>query len=357
MEQNAVLIFILAFLFAYLMIAVSHIYAKKSMERQEKAHGRYVQYWFILLKKCKESNDYRMKKSDIRKLKDANYLSAFESTIPLVRGVDFGRLLAENEKDIVTCAKKISNVTVQAYFVYVISTLDLGTNQYLLVEELLLEFIKKGSVYLRENVFLALYNLGNPYRICEAIKVLSEKNVYHHEKLISDGLLKCKADHTVLAEELSKLFDDVMDCYKIAIINYLRFSDNYKYNDKFRDYLEQEDVSVDIKCCIIRLLAKQKSDINGATILESLNRHKDDEEWEVAAVAAISLRDYNTEQVMEGLVKALTSRSWYVRVNSAKMLAEMKVSDRYLQEIFSSNDRYAMEALRYEISRKEMVMA
>lgn len=353
MREYSLFIFILTFLSAYLIIALSHLYIKFMEDYREHHRGEKEQYWFDRMTECKKRNDYKVRRSYIRKLNNVEYLGAFEKVISMLPAEAGERFFAENEEEFVACAGKMRSEMLQAYIAYIISGLRLQKEtEYPLIEELLMKYLGEHSIYLRENVLLAFYNLGKTERICEAYKLLSERKIYHNEKLISDGLLKFKGDKDALADALVELFDELLECYKVAIINYLRFSNSSRYDDRFRVYLGKENVTTNVKCAIVRLLMRTTNGENRGAILTALNRQEDEGEWEVAAVAATALCPYSDEEVLKSLAASLNSPSWYVRVNSARMLADMDVADEYVEPILSGGDRYAKEALRYEMIKK-----
>lgn len=353
MEGYGVLIFIFVFLCAYLAAVIAHICAGYKTKYLERTHGKKVQYWIRVIGECKQNDSYILKKSSIRKLKKAVYLAAFEDVLQTIPTMEQIQFFSVNEKEIVSCVKKIHNTTIKAYVAYIISKLDIKENdKYLYVEELLMKFLLNDSIYLRENVFLALYNLGNPDRICEAFRMLSEKGISHNEKLVSDGLLKFRGSHAVLAEELVNISDSFIECYETGIINYLRFTNVSKYNDKYRMYLYQESVSKDMKCCVIRLLARTKSDTNRDAILAALDQNLNTEDWEVAAVAASALSDYRSEEVIHSLKSAVLSDAWHVKMNAAKTLATMNISDDHMKEILENGDQYTIDVMKYQISKE-----
>lgn len=216
----------------------------------------------------------------------------------------------------------------------------------------MLSYLSDNSVYVCENALLALFSFGDGETIAKAFVNLSEKKIYHSEKLLGDGLLKFTGDKAELAKKLMDIFGKLSSCFKVAVINFLRYTGNHSYDADFRGLLEKNDTSTDVLCCIIRLLSKSYSIQNGEAILKVLKSNYNRENWEPAAVAASSLVPYAFEPVIRVLVEALHSKTWYVRVNSAKSLAAMKVSDAYIFKVISKNDRYAIEELTYELSKQ-----
>lgn len=353
MAQYALLMFILVFLSAYLVIALSHLYTRAMAQHRDKYRNRKIQYWLDLIAVCRRQHNYAVKKEQLQKLKNTEYLSAFEEALNLISQKDIECFFKANEKSFVECAGKLHNEMLQAYIAYIISKLGLhGNAEYLLIENLLMHYLLNHSTYLRENVLLAFYNLGKADVICEAYRKLSERNVNHNEKLVCDGLLRFSGNRQELAKALTDVFDELLECYQVAIINYLRLSNDKRYDDKFRTYLNVETTSVNVQCAIIRLLARSRNDNNRNAILKALNQQNNNGEWEVAAVAATSLGGYKDRAVLESLTNALHSPSWYVRVNSAKILAGMDAQKEYIGRILTGNDQYAKDALQYELRLK-----
>ncbi len=352
---------ILSMLLVYIAIAmsiiISHIFIGYSIKNYENNLTRKKKFWLNVFSECKNSGTYLLKKGLIKKLKDATMLEAFSDAYNEARedNSDIKRILYDNRAQIAELGSKLRSNTMRAFFAYMLTGFDLRKpidHQHF--DDIMLRYLSYGSVYVRENALLALLSFGNEKKIAEAFISLSENNIYHSEKLLGDDLLKFTGDQAKLAEELMDVFSKLNNCFKVAVINFLRYTGNHNYDIDFRNMLDSSDISIDIMCCIIRLLAKFYSLQNGEAILKVLENNYNSENWEPAAVAASSLVPYDFDNVVQALIGALNSKTWYVRANSAKSLAAMRISDAYIFKVICGNDRYAMEKLTYELSKMEV---
>ncbi len=346
---------LLVYIAVVAVIIISHIFIRRFMKNYENDLTRKKNLWLDVFSKCKNEGTYLLRKGLIKKLKDATMLAAFSDAYNQARedNPDIKRILYDNRVQIAGLGSKLRGHTMRAFFAYMLAGFDLRKpEEHQYFDDLMLRYLPDGSVYVRENALLALFSFGNEKKIVEAFVSLSENNIYHSEKLLGDDLLKFTGDQAKLAEELMDVFSELGNCFKVAVINFLRYTENHNYDAQFRSMLDGSDTSTDIVCCIIRLLSKFYSAQNGEAILKVLENNYNSENWEPAAVAASSLVSYDFENVIQVLIRALTSKTWYVRVNSAKSLAAMKVSDAYISKVINGNDRYAIEELTYELSKK-----
>ena len=348
---------LLVYIAIVVSIIISHIFIGYSIKNYENNLTRKKIFWLDVFSECKNSGTYLLKKGLIKKLKDATMLEAFSDAYNEARedNSDIKRILYDNRAQIAELGSKLRSNTMRAFFAYMFIGFDLRKpidHQYF--DDLMLRYLSYDSVYVRENALLALLSFGNEKKIAEAFVNLSENNIYHSEKLLGDDLLKFTGDQAKLAEELMGVFSKLNNCFKVAVINFLRYTGNHNYDIDFRNMLDSNDISIDIMCCIIRLLAKFYSAQNGEAILKVLENNYNSENWEPAAVAASSLVPYDFDNVVQTLIGALNSKTWYVRANSAKSLAAMKISDAYISKVICGNDRYAMEELTYELSKMEV---
>lgn len=356
MSNMNILLMLILYIAVVAAIIISHIFISHFMKNYENDLKRKKNFWLGIFSECKNGGTYLLKKDLIKKLKDSAMLAAFSDAYNevLENNPDIKRTLSDNRVQIAKLGSKLGSHTMRAFFAYMIAGFDLREpEEYQCFDDLMLNYLSCNSVYVRENALRALYSFGNEKSIAEAFVSLSKNNIYHSEKLLGDDLLKFIGNKVKLAEELMNVFTKLSNCFKIAVINFLRYTGNHNYDAEFRSLLDSSDTSTDIMCCIIRLLSKFYSIQNGEAILKVLENNYNSENWNPAAVAASSLVPYDFGNVIQALVRALNSNAWYVRINSAKSLAAMKVSDEYISMVVSGNDRYAIEALKSELSKKK----
>lgn len=348
--------FIFYFMCVYILIvflvAVSHAFLGAYLKKYDKYIEKDKKIWEKLHEKCSEKNDYNLKTHELKKLRKPQMLNAFYDFYFERPGEEFTKILSANREQMVKLGRSYKSPTVRAYYAYVLESFKIEDSALNAgFTELMLEYILDNSVYARENALKALYSFGNAKKVSEAFLKLSENEIYHSEKLLVDGLLSFSGDFENLSYMLMEHFTELMECYQISVINYLSYKREYEYNAILIEYMERVECSVDIKCCILRILGKEKGEQNKKILMKSVEQYMDAAEWEIASVAAGELKWYDKDkQVEELLCQALASRNWYVRINSAKSLIKINASGDGIQKILSGEDKYAKDALMYAMN-------
>jgi len=344
--------FICVYIFVVFLVSVSHGFLASYLKKYDKYIERDKKYWEKIHEGCKTKNNYGLKARELKKLKRPQMLNAFYAFYEERPREEFVKILSANKWQVIKLGRHYRSTTVRAYFAHILCSFKLeesALNSGL--AELMLEYAMDNSVYARENALKALYSFGNARKVCEAFCRLSEKETYHSEKLLVDGLLTFSGDFENLSYLLMKNFKEFMECYQVATINFLSYKGEYEYNDILIEHMEQEECSVDIKCCILRILGKEKGERNKKVLMNAVEQYLNATEWEIASVAAGALGGYDKDKKVEELLcHALTSRNWYVRINSAKSLVKISASDNSIQRILSGEDRYAKDALIYAMN-------
>lgn len=212
---------------------------------------------------------------------------------------------------------------------------------------LLLPFLDDPSIYCKENVLKALCNFGQAEPIIETLMILSEKNYYHNQRLVSDGLLTYTGDRLELIELLYKNLFCFSTDYQVAIINYFNLEPAAEILDKqLITLLEQADQQVDISCAVLRYYTKHPVQDYLPIFLTWLQTSEDqNSEWQSRSVAASTLARYPGPATEAALITALYSNYWYVRKNAAQALWTLQVPIERLSEVFASDDPYAKDQL------------
>ena len=78
-----------------------------------------------------------------------------------------------------------------------------------------------------------------------------------------------------------------------------------------------------------------------------------DNTYEYDLVSAHTLRNYKGVQTKEVLIKALQSHNWYVRKNAAESLVIITKIDNIKKIMDKLDDKYAKEALSYQLYLRE----
>ena len=141
-------------------------------------------------------------------------------------------------------------------------------------------------------------------------------------------------------------------CFRVAVINYLRYEHINTWDKALAGYLQSEESSTDVKCCIIRKLGTSGNADNAGVLLEVLRKNGNAADWEPAAVAASMLRYFPSAETEKGLLESLRSPSWYVRTNAASALVDLGINEEQKHVVLLGNDAYARDALLWALSKK-----
>lgn len=347
--------YIIWFVICYTSIVVismiAHTFLTHYLNNYEKNVEKKTEYWFAILERCKTGKNYILKKREIRRLANPQYLSAFYQ-VQKERMEEVSTLLMQNNKMIIRFMKRRTG-TVKAYFAYILSTFSVKQKDMLMkYADLMVNWLVEDSVYLRENALKVLYKAGSVEHIVKAFKKLSGKYIYHSEKLLTDGLISFTGDDSQLAIVLSEQIFEFLDCYQTSIVNYISYEKIYDRTDRVERLLNLTP-STDLQCAILRFFGKRADEKNKRILLKSLKLDKNEMNWETAAVAAKMLGVYKGDQdVIKGLKQSILARNWYVRMNSAESLTQICESESDLQSVLGGKDKYAIDALVYAMEKK-----
>lgn len=219
--------------------------------------------------------------------------------------------------------------------------------------EFLLYMAAQGDVYVRENALKALYRMGNPDAILSAWRIMSDNEINHSLKLLSDGLLKFSGDKETLAWLLWRNRGDVSTHLELAAMQFIRFSSG-DFQQEFLELLDREEEEKELRLEAIRYLRRFPYE-PAREILQNFIRYQEFIDWEYAAMAASSLSCYPGEDTVSCLKEGLSAVNWYVRLNCAEALINgLKLPKLRLFDIYNGRDRYAREILHYVLKKSEI---
>lgn len=289
------------------------------------------------------------------KLNSSVELMAFTkaSTQLSVPPIQFHYFLVENKQNwihLATQYKKKSQVS-KAYFAYVCEKFRLNrSGEYTFLTETMIDFALDPSIYCRENALKALYAFGNTDSIIDVFSLLTEKQITHNKKLLTDGLLSFEGDQKKLATDLYTHIDQFSNTIQIAIIDYFRFSAEHLQTQVID--LVKENSDKDFICSVLRYYQKYPVPKYKNILLSYLNS-ADDTYWECASIAASALVNYPGDDTFKALKQALFSKHWYVRLNAARSIAGLGFDESQVSDILNGQDEYAKEQLNYQIFVKK----
>lgn len=295
-----------------------------------------------------------------RKLPHADYLIAFENALSRSSDAPDHPAAVHYRQEVFPVLFDLAQLYAQrenmqaAYFAYFLSRFkprkdwDVETLQRLMVE-----YMKRPSLYCRVNALLALYEFGSEENLTQAIILLDREDAIPHEKILTDGLLSFQGDHKKLIGLLWEKFPKLSQRIRLSVLNYIRFKSG-DYCEEVLGIMQNQSEDKELRISAIRYFGRypyapaKESLLSFASDKRSIN-------WEYAAVAVSCLGPYPGQDVIEVLMEAAHSSNWYVRLNAATALESHHLDYNDLISIFSGNDRYAREMMMYRLDHKRML--
>lgn len=345
-----IFIYITTYIVIILSVILSHFFLRCYMQRYDRKIADYEEYWLIFFARARKAGNWKLTRQEKRMIQKPQALEAFYRISDQIERRDLELFFIVNKNRMISLGKEMRNKTMHAYYAFVLSKMRLCGKLAEGYRELIFVYLEKDeSVYCRENSLKALYSMGDAQSVAKAFLLLSEKNIYHSEKLLTDGLCGFNGDFEKLSKTLMKEYARYGECYRIAVTNYLFRRNEHAFDSYLGHYLKR-DISVDERCSCLRLLGKNCSQDNERILIQTLEDYQNSEGWEPAAVAASFLGNYTDEEALRSLEIALQSPNWYVRINSARSLVSTNIALGNIRSILKGEDRYAKDALRYVIT-------
>lgn len=212
------------------------------------------------------------------------------------------------------------------------------------IYQTLISYLDHATIYLRESVLLATYQQPDAQWIIKVFHYLTENDLFHHSKLIQDGLLQYPYDGDALIDELWKYRDTYHQHILLGLIGFITYKSD-RYKEVFYQLLKENDIDLEVKIRLIRYFKKHVYP-KVESLLIQLSKDKQDE---IRIVAVHVLSEYKSEQVITSLKNALVDANYYVRRNASQSLLVMGVSLLDVMDVLTGKDRYAKEMLRYQL--------
>lgn len=296
----------------------------------------------------------RYKKRMVKKLVNTNRLVSYVHALDILsdQGIDIEIYLKDTYIVIQTLAYKYikKDDMDRAFFAFFISkTSPPNDKEYTPLMDILISYLKDSTVYCRENVLKALYAIGNSQAIENAFRVINDKKYFHHQKLISDGLLTFTGDKEELAERLWSNIKKWEINLAISIVHFITESSD-KFKERFFEMLNSHDVDMEIKLAVMRYYRRHIYEPVRPQLISYVEAENEVDE-NMKIVAAAVLDRYPGRETVEALKLALNHSNWYFRYNAASSLVSLKVDITQLQDVLQGKDRFAKEILTYMIEK------
>ncbi len=217
-----------------------------------------------------------------------------------------------------------------------------------MLAEIMLGYLENSTIFCRENVLQALYALGRPHAVENALNVMNDRGWYHNPKLLSDGMTMFTGNKEELVLSLWQNHAKWDEPFNVAVVQFAAFLESEAIAEQFERELVGGEVTVEVRFALIRYFGRHPNN----EVLPTLLRYVE-EDGQFAVPAAAVLSAYNTAQSKDALVGALSSPNWHVRHNAALSLGRLGVSANERRAIEAIGDRYAIEMLDYVLGPDE----
>lgn len=215
-----------------------------------------------------------------------------------------------------------------------------------------LNYIVKDNLYCRENALKVIYASGNSEYVLKALLKLDKMSIFHHSKLISEGLLSFQGDKKQLANDFFVRFELFSDEMKVSVLNYFRLA-NIRSDEYFMYILIDDVLDDEVKFSAIRYFGKFYCETAYPYLLKYAKGNAN-ERWQYSAIASAALSIYPSDMTFIVLKKNLSSSNWNIRVNAAKSLDKMGFTADEILSMIDEQDYYAREIMVYQQEQKKM---
>ena len=235
----------------------------------------------------------------------------------------------------------------QAYYAYVISTLDyqkLHISPEFASE--FMYFLNSKSLYTLSNTMNAVYEFGDVNLLLNAIDIIDKRAGFYHKKLLVDGLLSAKVDKEKLAQSLMKNYDKYSVYTKECLLEYFRFAGDIA-SEFCMKVIESGPEDSEIKYAAERYFIKYPTE-KSKKMFSDILRSEEKQGWLDEMLAIQGLGHCNDEEVRSLIKHKITSSNWYVRVNAVEYLKNHGMDKSEISGIIELKDRYTNESLLYQ---------
>jgi len=349
---NYIIYFYMFICLTLLFFNIAYIFYSKIRQSVQDYRSRWWEMELVRVwddGKCTDKILQRHKRMLRRKLKRMDQLIAYNNVMDQYLGnADVSDYLKKCYDDFWMIAAEYGTRSAmeRAFFAYVISLYHpyMGTLKAQMVN-ILLQYMDNATVYCRENVLHALYSIGDAVAVEHAFLFLNNRGLYHSPKLISDGLMLYQGDKEELARRLWEKCHAWNESLILSVIQFVTQL-NADFSEAFLKELQKEDISTELRFAYIRYFQRHVKPELKEYLIRCLEQY--DMANNILAIAAsTALGSYPGEDTKQVLERALQSRNWYVRKNSASSLIRIGVPEEELKQIYGRSDRYGKEILEY----------
>lgn len=235
----------------------------------------------------------------------------------------------------------------QAYYAYVISTLDYERERvpaYFTGEFLTL--LRSKSLYTFCNTMACVYAFGDIEVLLTAMDVVDERAGFYHKKLLVDGLLSARADKEKLSSALMERYEKYSDFTKECLLDYFRYA-GVDAAEFCRKVIRLEPADSEVRYTAMRYFIKYP-DEKSRKMFERILQSGEEKNWIEEMLSIQGLGQCKDEKVRKLIKDRVTGRNWYVRINALAYLKNNGMDQKEIEEIIGLGDPYTNEALLYQ---------
>ena len=218
-------------------------------------------------------------------------------------------------------------------------------------DDQLYPFLANSNVFCRENTLRLLYAMGDADMVRRAFDILAEKDIFHHETLLTAGLMSFCGDKGALAGSLLEKVNVWPEPMGVAVIRFIEAC-GADFRQPFFAAIGSKGLGHEVRVAILRYFGNYPFGPMLPTLLSYLritHRSRDD----LAVAAAVALGAYPGKESIGALKDALSSRNWEVRNSAAKSLMMLEATESDLGDVISGQDRFAREMFCYHVQAQE----
>lgn len=242
----------------------------------------------------------------------------------------------------------------RAYFAYLMSVYHPAREKGGQITEILLGYLEDSTVFCRENVLQALFAMGKSAPVETALSMMNERGWYHHNRLLSDGLMTFAGDKVALAKRLWKSCGKWNEVYQVAVIQFAaNLSDDFSAS--FYEALRKRNLPQETYFALIRYFQRHPYPPAEEVLIGLLEEDGQRQNGDFAIAAAAALAKYPSGKTKTALLEAIHSRNWHTRRNAASSLLSIGLTREDVRYIKDRGDRYAIEMMLYMIKEKGYV--
>ena len=203
------------------------------------------------------------------------------------------------------------------------ATFCLFNNKNYEVDRILFDTLNDESFYCRDNAYLAICKIGDPFKLKNALLIISKSDKFFHKNLISNGLNIYNGDNDALNKVLIRSFDLFRTDIKCCIIDYLAFC-----SDEYSEYIfsiltiSKSDRSLKLSCL------KYFEYVYYYKVEELLISYVDEyfnSDFEYCLYAVRALRNYVSNDSIAMIRKAIYSNNFRIRDVACESLAVVRL--------------------------------